>query len=86
MSTEAEKTKRNKRIQATSRAINRQVRIRKHYTGRYALEPVSEPHRYHKQSSMNCGRSDCAMCGNPRKFFNERTIQERRAMQHTYNI
>lgn len=23
----------------------------------------------------------CAMCGNPRKFFKERTIQERRALQ-----
>jgi hypothetical protein len=39
------------------------------------------PHRYHKVSGMTCGDSSCVMCGNPRKFFDERTLQEQRQMQ-----
>jgi len=30
---------------------------------------------------MNCGDSNCVMCGNPRKFFNEPTQQEKRLFQ-----
>ena len=35
-------------------------------------------HRFHKKNALNCGDSNCVMCGNPRKFFNEKTISERR--------
>lgn len=34
-----------------------------------------------KTSPFTCGDSNCAMCGNPRKFFGEKTIQERRNLQ-----
>jgi hypothetical protein len=36
-----------------------------------------QPHRLYKCSGMNCGNSHCVMCGNPRKFLKEKTIQER---------
>lgn len=32
-------------------------------------------------SAMTCGSSTCVMCGNPRKFFDEPTIQEKRMFQ-----
>ena len=35
-------------------------------------------HRYHKKNALNCGDSNCVMCGNPRKFFGEKTMQERK--------
>ena len=35
------------------------------------------PHYYSKRHSMNCGDPKCVMCGNPRKFFGEKTIQEK---------
>lgn len=40
-------------------------------------EVNKQPHRLYKCSGMNCGNSHCVMCGNPRKFFKEKTIQER---------
>lgn len=41
----------------------------------------NNPHRYHKTSGVTCGNSRCFACGNPRKFFDERTMQEQRQMQ-----
>jgi hypothetical protein len=39
---------------------------------------VTEPHRYVKQHAMDCGQPGCALCGNPRRIFQEPTVQERR--------
>lgn len=36
---------------------------------------VDDPHYFHKKSCWSCG---CAMCGNPRRYFGEKTVQERR--------
>jgi hypothetical protein len=30
---------------------------------------------------MNCGNPNCHMCGNPRKIWKEKTIQEKRFEQ-----
>lgn len=35
-------------------------------------------HRFEKTHATTCGDSNCAMCGNPRKFFKEVTQQEKR--------
>jgi hypothetical protein len=43
--------------------------------------PVENPHAYAKRSATTCGDSNCVMCGNPRKFFKEKTIQEKRFEQ-----
>lgn len=85
MSTEADKIKHSKRQLQKQNHVNRQMSIRKaHSLSDYGTANVSiheSPHRYHKVSSMTCGDSNCVMCGNPRKFFNEPTQQEKRLFQ-----
>ena len=85
MSTEYDKIKHSKRQQQKENHINRQMNIRKvHSFADYGTPTDSSdasPHRYHKVSGMTCGDSNCVMCGNPRKFFDERTQQEKRSMQ-----
>ena len=39
---------------------------------------LANPHKYAKTSLFHCGNSSCFMCGNPRKVFKERTMQEKR--------
>lgn len=86
MSDQFDKYQHSRRLHAKARAIKRQMRIRQAHS--FGVNGMSEsgakydqPHRYHKRSGMTCGNSNCVMCGNPRKFFNERTIQEKRMMQ-----
>lgn len=31
-----------------------------------------------KTNGLTCGDSNCSMCGNPRKFFGEPTLQEKK--------
>jgi hypothetical protein len=85
MSDETDKIKHSKRQQQKENHINRQMSIRKAHSfadyGTPADSPGESPHRYHKVSGMTCGDPNCVMCGNPRKFFDERTMQEQRAMQ-----
>lgn len=33
--------------------------------------------KYKKQHSLNCGRSGCCMCSNPRRIFGYLTIEEK---------
>lgn len=70
-----EKEKRSKRIAQKHRHIDRQVDIM-HIYGFNNCK--NQPHRFHKRKAMNCGDSKCVMCGNPRKFFNQKTIQEKK--------
>lgn len=82
MSAENFKLKHSKRIQQKFNHILRQIRIRRnvfHLDDRY--EDLKEAHRYHKVSGTTCGNANCVMCGNPRKFFGEKTIQEKRFVQ-----
>lgn len=86
MSDQVEKYHHSRRLHAKARAIQRQMRIRRMHS--FGVNGMSEagakydqPHRYHKRSGMTCGNSNCVMCGNPRKFWKERTIQEKRMMQ-----
>jgi hypothetical protein len=79
MSDEYSKAKKAKRIQADERAIQRQVRIAKS-----AGVVVEEPHKYAKHHALDCGNPGCCLCGNPRKVFKEKTIQEKRFDQSTF--
>lgn len=76
MSSENDKLKRSKRLHADAAKAKRQASIAK----AYGIE-VNTAHKYEKTHALTCGNSDCVMCGNPRKFTGERTIQERRLMQ-----
>lgn len=81
MSNEENKAAHGRRIQQKNRHIARQVRIRQAHKFPAINTGVDSPHRYHKTSGVTCGDSHCAMCGNPRKFFKELTMQEKRHMQ-----
>ena len=83
MSHEDDKIKHSKRLHKEESAIAKQVKIAKSHGF-----PVKndEAHRLHKLSGTTCGDPNCAMCGNPRKFFNEPTLQERRLFQDVEKI
>ena len=76
MANQSQRDKHADRIRQKENHINRQMKIRKAYNF-----PEDEPHKYHKMSGTNCGDPNCHMCGNPRKFFKELTMQEKRFMQ-----
>ena len=72
MSNQVERFKHSKRLQKKSRAIKKQSRIAKAHGF-----PTGPEHRLSKIHATTCGDSHCAMCGNPRKFFKQKTIQEK---------
>lgn len=76
MGSQVEKYKHSKRLSKDKRAIQRQAKI-----ARAHGFPTGPVHRLAKIHATTCGDSHCAMCGNPRKFFKERTMQERRQDQ-----
>ena len=74
MSNQVERFKHSKRLQKKITKVQRKMKIAKAHGYEHIL---ANPHRYSKQSMFHCGNAQCFMCGNPRKFFKERTIQER---------
>lgn len=73
MSDELTKLQHSKRIQTKKNAVKRQVNIAKSH----GID-VIEPHKYVKHHAMNCGQPQCILCGNPRKLWKEKTIQEKK--------
>ena len=73
MSDELSKEYHSKRIQQKENHIKRQLKIAKAHN-----VPVEEPHKVQDVTAVTCGDSNCVMCGNPRKFFKEPTIQEKK--------
>ena len=73
MSNDIDKDRHSKRRHKTEVKSKRQAKIAK-----AAGIKVESPHRFAKQHATNCGNSNCVMCGNPRKFFGDKTIQEQR--------
>lgn len=76
MSTETDKFKHSKRLLKDENAIKKQAKIAK-ANG----TSLKRAHGFAKTHAMTCGDSNCVMCGNPRKFFNEPTQQEKRLFQ-----
>ena len=76
MANQSQRDKHADRIRQKENHINKQMKIRKAHSF-----PNDEPHKYHKMSGTSCGDPNCHMCGNPRKFFKELTMQEKRFMQ-----
>ena len=81
MSHEESKLKHSKRIQQKQNHIARQYKIAKAHDLINVSKDIKEPHRLAKRTAMTCGDPNCWMCGNPRKFFKERTIQEQKFNQ-----
>ena len=67
------KEKRQKRFQQKDRHIEHQLDIAKTYGHGYYND--NNKHRLHKVNAFHCS---CWMCGNPRKYHNEKTWQERK--------
>lgn len=72
MGTQVERYKHSKRLLRKEAAIRRQSKIAKAHQF-----PTGPAHRLSKIHATTCGDSRCAMCGNPRKFFKDKTIQEK---------
>lgn len=68
--------KRAKRRRLTTNVIERQKRIAK-----VAGVPTDKPHRFAKHHATNCGIPNCVCCGNPRRVWGERTIQEKKFLE-----
>jgi len=81
MSAEEDKFKNSRRRLKDENAVKRQTKIAK-----AAGSDISQPHKFAKRHAMSCGDPNCAMCGNPRKFFNERTQQEKRLFQDVEKV
>lgn len=67
------KANHSKRIQQKENYVKKQTKIAKTYN-----IPVDEPHRLQDHAAVNCGIPNCVMCGNPRKIWKEKTVQEKR--------
>ena len=82
MSRDEDKIKHSKRLLKDDNAIAKQVKIAKAH-GLTTNDPIlAEPHRLAKHHAMDCGNTDCYICGNPRKTHKDRlTIQEKRNNQ-----
>ena len=76
MSTEQDRFKNSRRRLKDDAAIVKQRKI-----ARAHGFPTGPEHRLAKVHATTCGDSNCVMCGNPRKFFGEPTVQEKRMFQ-----
>ena len=82
MSRDEDKIKHSKRLLKDENAIAKQIKIAKAH-GLTNKDPIlAEPHRLAKHHAMDCGNSECYLCGNPRKTHKDKlTIQEKRNNQ-----
>ena len=71
MSKDEDKIKHSKRLLKDENAINKQVKIAKSHG-----MPVENAHGFAKHHVMDCGQPGCVICGNRRKVFGEKTVQE----------
>lgn len=81
MSSDEERIRRSKRKHKARMKMIRQYKIAKDYN---CLPTGYEDtiHIFHKHKALNCGNPDCVMCGNPRKMFGQKTLQE---CKHDYD-
>jgi hypothetical protein len=75
---QSQREKHGERFFQKIKKIARKMKLAKEFNHEHALK---HPHKYHKASLFNCGNANCVMCMNPRKAFNEKTMQERRFEQ-----
>jgi len=76
MSKDEDKVKHSKRIHQKKNTVQKKVKVAKAYNWTHVL---TQPHKYLKCSIFSCGNPNCIFCMNPRKSFNEKTIQERKS-------
>lgn len=79
MSEDIVKEKRSKRIHKEKVIIKKQLKIAK--LAGIESKYLTQSHRLSKHHALDCGQSNCIVCGNPRKLYKEKTIQEKRFEQ-----
>jgi serine/threonine protein phosphatase PrpC len=91
MSNSSDKIKNSQRRYADQTAIEKQIQLARNY-GYHKLDSgmnnwrfLIQPHRNHKKHIFNCGDPRCYMCGNPRRWFKEITIQEKKFLQDKFH-
>jgi hypothetical protein len=73
MSKDEDKIKHSKRLLKDKNAIKKQVKIAKSHG-----MPVENAHGFAKHHVMDCGQPGCIVCGNRRKVWGEKTVQEQK--------
>ena len=73
MSKDEDKIKHSKRLLKDDNAIKKQVKIAK----AHGL-PLENTHGFAKHHAMDCGQPGCVLCGNRRKVWGEKTVQEQK--------
>ena len=73
MSKDEDKIKHSKRLLKDENAIKKQVNIAKSHG-----LPVENAHGFAKHHVMDCGQPGCIVCGNRRKVWGEKTVQEQK--------
>lgn len=89
MSNEQDKIKHGTRLHRAWRAIKKQlgiIQVHKNFGEASKRIDEAQPHRLAKKHAMDCGKTGCAICGNPRhnKFHKGKdklTVQEKRNNQ-----
>ncbi len=73
------KEMRSKRFHKEVTHIKKQLKIAKSHgmTNGMNDKLAKETHRFAKHHAMDCGNPECPTCSNPRKLYNEETIQEK---------
>lgn len=77
-----DRTKRAKRLQRTSNAIKKQLRIAKAFGMKHVLK---QPHRLAKHHALDCGNPKCLVCHSD-KIFHKRTLTEQRFLERSKDI
>ncbi len=85
MSDTETKLKTSKRRHKDETAVKKQVKIAKAHGLTNKDKAIKEPHRLAKHHAMDCGQPGCVLCGNPRKIFKEKTVQEKKFEQDIGN-
>ena len=73
MSKDEDKIKHSKRLLKDENAIKKQVKIAKSHG-----MPVENAHGFAKHHVMDSGQPGCIVCGNRRKVWGEKTVQEQK--------
>lgn len=76
-----DRTKKSKRLQRTSNAIKKQMRIAKAMGLNHLLK---QPHRLAKHHALDCGNPKCLVCHSD-KIFHKRTLTEQRFIEANKN-
>ena len=73
MSKDEDKIKHSKRLLKDDNAIKKQIKIATSHG-----MPVENAHGFAKHHVMDCGQPGCIVCGNRRKVWGEKTVQEQK--------